>query len=275
MINKYGNFYFYKKQLSMKRLKNLKYLLIAAVLPMVMNSCLDSDDPDFACYPYGYMVQTFVGGGAPRYAVYLNVSSNEDMVKVDCAKGTTEPYFLTKLNSRLWELSENYMSYRSEMPNGTYNFSVTNAESEVASNYVKLDIDKGMSEIKLKKFEMKNGNISMEVEPVENASAYCLMISPAVRITEGGPLEYKRCNNQYYYWGRNSSSNLLPSSGTLNLREIVNQLYGRTLTEEDVVYIAFAAVRAESGQGMLIQETTIQSVTIKTEKDFISEQIPR
>lgn len=258
----------------MKRLKNLKYLLIAAVLPMLMNSCLDSDDPDFACYPSGYMLQLTLGGGAPRYAVYLNVSSNEDMVKVDCAKGAADPYFLSKLNSRLWELSENYLSYRSEMPNGTFNFSVTNADGEVASNYVKLDIDKGMSAIDLKKFEMKNGNISMEVEPVENASAYCLMISPAIRTVEGGPLEYKRCNNQYYYWGRNSSTNLLPSSGTLNLREIVNQLYGKTLTKDDVVYIAFAAVRVVSGGGMLIQETERRSVTIDTEQDFIAPQTP-
>lgn len=255
----------------MRTLKNLKYLLVVLALPVLMSGCLKTEDPNFTCSGGGYMYQKNIGG-TPYYAVYLNLTANEVLKKAEYY--TDSPYMPTALsqvyNTGIWEISERYMSWKTALPNGTYNFIATNGNAETTTTSAIFNIDKSLGEIDLKKFEIKGGDISMELnKEVENATGYYLMFTVGTKSSEDALPEFRRCYSNYYLWSERSSQQLVMSA-SLDLKDVINRASNGyvTLQDDDIVYVAFAAVRATSS-GALIQETPYRSITIKSETNLL------
>ncbi|WP_068689516.1 hypothetical protein [Culturomica massiliensis] len=255
----------------MKTLKNLKSLLVIAALPVMMSGCVKSNDPEFTAYPGGYILQK-----NNDFAVYLNVTANETMKSAEVISADNPFLFMRQVfNVNVWEIPETSLQWRREMPNGGYKFTVTNTkeESAVAGFTLNIDKTKPLGTLKLKKFEMKNGEISMEVDgTVENATAYYLMFALGAKSSESSPYEFKRCYANFVYWGWDTNQKL-PTSARIKLRDIVYRATNGfvNLTENDVVYIAFAAARTESNGGSLIMEYPQSpiEVTLKTDENFL------
>lgn len=255
----------------MRTLEKLKYLLVVLTLPILMSGCLKSDDPSFECVGNGYIFQKEMHGSS-YYAVFLNMRANEPLKKAEYY--LDNPYMTQPLsqiyNTGIWEIPERAMRWESSIPNGTYNFVATNANAEITNNSYTFNIDKPLGEIDLKKFEIKRGEISMELnKAVENATGYFLMFTLGVKSSADAIPEFHRSFSNYYLWSENNSRPM-ELSAKLNLKDAIKRATNGFVPEEDdVIYVAFAAVRVATGGSALIQETPYREITLKSEEDLL------
>lgn len=233
-----------------------------AALALLSAGCVDSDDPSFEARAMGYILQR---GGS--YAPYVAVTSNQVITSATVQTSAMLPVMVSRvLSTNFWEVPEMYLSYTSSVPNGNYQCTVKNEKGEEASTTLTLNVTATpMGAIELSKFEIKDGVVSMAVSSkVENATTYYLMVAPGLKANENATPVFYRYNANFCLW--DSSSDRMPASGELNLKDLM-----QTLKSDDVIYINFVAAKQET-TGTVIREYLSTPVPVKLadgDRDFL------
>lgn len=163
----------------MKHYSRLKTMLVASVAALTLSSCLDTDDPEFAIYAYtGFVYQESTKLGeddySHRFAPYFRIGGDGNYTISDL-QGQGGPMGLVTMTPV--EGSYNLMYESSEIlsstyPEGTYTFTATSAEGEVAQCQVTLTEGDTLGYINVTELKYENGKITAKFDEVKNADVY-------------------------------------------------------------------------------------------------------
>lgn len=188
----------------MKTLLTLKRLCMWAILPLVVSSCVDSDDPSFSVNYNGYIVQQNEDHGEgrieTRFAPYIAVAPYyyDDALSNVTLSRDGDSYYMAKVNDYLYETR---LRWTTSIPNGTYTLSAQNVEGEVYTTNVILNGDKKLGVLNVKEFTYQaNGGISASWDAVDNATTYGLMLCVQITDEQTGVTSFPWANRQYLRW---------------------------------------------------------------------------
>lgn len=237
-----------------------------AALALLSAGCVDSDDPSFEASAMGYILQR-----GSSYAPYVAVTSNQVITSATVQTSAMPVMVSRVLSTNVWEVPEMYLNYTSSVPNGNYQCTVKKEKGEAASTTLTLNVTATpMGAIELSKFEIKDGVVSMAVSSkVENATTYYLMVAPGLKANENATPVFYRYNANFCLW--NSSSDRMPASGELNLKDLMLTNFRYELKSDDVIYINFVAAKQET-TGTVIREYLSTPVPVELadgDRDFL------
>lgn len=185
----------------MKKLKKL--LFVSALLVVGMSSCNKIPDPVFELN----MLNPYVSQLAPdRFVPYFYVQPTyygNYIIKTAKATNGEQTYTLSNIGYGV-QTADGQSS--SSLPQGTFTITATNTVGETNSIAVTFDLktDQIMSELVVDSliYSVDEG-IRAGWQPVENATAYCLVMTPVVTDSEENDILVEP-STEFIYWDVNN-----------------------------------------------------------------------
>lgn len=198
----------------MRVLKNL--LFVFALLVLGMSSCTKIPDPEFTLEMQSpYVNQLADDRFVPYFYVQPTYFANF-VIKNARATNGEKTYTLSNIGYGV-QTSEGQSD--SKLPEGTYTITATSTDGEVStiSRTFNLSPNQIMGEVVVDSliYSASDNLIKAGWQPVENATAYCLAMTPVVTDTEGNNIEVEP-QTQFFYWNENDKK---ATSGTFRGNE--------------------------------------------------------
>lgn len=186
-------------------MRTLKKLLFASALLMLgMSSCTKIPDPEFTLtMQYPYVNQYSQTSFAPYFYVQPVYFANY-VIKTAKATNGMKTYTLSNIGYGV-QTTEGQTD--SELPSGTYTITATSTGGDIntISTTFNLNSNQIMGELMVDSliYSAKDNLIKAGWQPVENATAYCLAMTPVLTDEEGNNILIEP-QTQFIYWNESN-----------------------------------------------------------------------
>lgn len=233
----------------MRRLKKLKLLSLSALLVVGMGSCVDIPDVEFSLnVRKAYVEQISQDEFIPYFYVQPVFYANY-VIKSGIASSGDVSYPLSNIGIGC---QTSAYTGDSKLPEGTYMITATSTAGETATTFMTFDLKETqiMGDLVVDSLVYKkNDGIRVSCQPVKNADAYCLLLTPVVKDAEGNEIDVKP-NRIFGYW----DSDKKKTSGVFR---------GNEFMEKGGTYrVAVAAVNGQNMPNLVILKSTEKNITI-------------
>lgn len=184
-------------------MRSLKSLLFASALVVVgMSSCTKIPDPEFTIdMQKPYVNQISDHEFAPYFYVQPVYFANY-VIKSAKAVGKDKTYTLSNI---AYGVQTGFGQSDSKLPEGTYTITATSTGGDVSVNTLSVDFDltddQILGEVVVDSliYSAKDNIIKAGWQPVENAAAYCLVMTPVLTDEDGNNvlMDYQ---TSFIYW---------------------------------------------------------------------------
>lgn len=185
-------------------MSTLKKLLFASALIVLgMSSCTKIPDPEFTlAMQYPYVKQLSDNDFVPYFYVQPVYFANY-VIKSAKATNGVRTYTLSNIGYGV-QTSEGQSD--SKLPEGTYTITATSTGGDVNTISTTFDLNSNqiLGEVVVDSliYSAKDNLIKGGWQPVENATAYCLAMTPVVTDTEGNNIVVEP-QTKFIYWNEN------------------------------------------------------------------------
>lgn len=236
----------------MRRLKKMKLLSISVLLLAGMSSCVDIPDKEFSLNLRKAYVEQISRDEFIPYFYVQPVFYADYVIKSGTATSGDITYNLSNIGIGC-QTSTYYGD--SKLPEGTYMITATSTAGETANISMAFNLKETqvMGDLIVDSLiYSKSEGIKVSCQPVKNADAYCLLLTPVVKDQDGNEIVVKP-STVFGYW----DSDRKKTSGTFR---------GNEFTEKGMTYkVAVAALSGESMPNLVVLKSTSKNITIEWE----------